>query len=163
MSQNSTLFSNYQKNKLNHIPLNQVVDTHTRTKFLYLNKQEILNMEIKNIKKESKNSLTLQNRKKIKSLETKKLLLQPKFLRNKKNYNIIGVDEGLISLPNLTLNSSIKFLTNEEIAIKNHNKNITLNNYDSISNYIQNFTEENPEEKFAKVKFEENEIKKLNN
>ncbi len=163
MSQNSTLFSNYQKNKLNHIPLNQVVDTHTRTKFLYLNKQEILNMEIKNIKKESKNSLTLQNRKKIKSLETKKLLLQPKFLRNKKNYNIIGVDEGLISLPNLTLNSSIKFLTNEEIAIKNHNKNITLNNYDSISNYIQNFTEENPEEKFEKVKFEENEIKKLNN
>ena len=164
MSQKSTLFTNYQKDKLNHIPLNQVVDTHTRTKFLYLNKQEIINMEIKNIKKE--NSLTLENRKKIKSLETQKLFLQPKFLRNKKNYNIIGVDEGLISLPNPNLtynNTNFKFLTKEEIPIKKPNKNINLNNYDSISNYIQNFTEENPEEKFEKVKFEENEIKKLNN
>ena len=160
MSQTNSLFDNYQQHKLNHTPLNQVVDTHTRSKFLYQNKQEILDMEINNIKKNSK-PLSLQNRKKIKALETKKLLLQPKFLRNKKTYNIIGVDEGLISLPSANQTFTFKFLSHEDLVLETKKKKKPdTRAFDSISSFLPR---DEPQDQFEKQKAEQNEIKKLNN
>ena len=148
-------------NLFSRIPLNQIIDNYDKKKFLNINKIKIVETEINRIKKLPKN---MSNRNKLKILKKRKLSLQPKHLREKKISNVIGVDEGLISLPKV---SSTKIWkkndeNNNEVEKKNKfNEKVLKTQFGSITNYLSD--EENMKEKFIEKKLEENEIKKLNN
>ena len=154
-------------NPIDHFsrPLSQIINTYNRKKFINMNKEYILDLEITNkLKTEGNNP---QTREIINQLENEKQKLKPEYLRKKNKVNIIGVDEGFISLPKVTSNSNWKKLSKEEIEqIENYklNKNLykTMNK-DSILNFIKDSDKDDKAEKFHKRKIEENEIKKLNN
>ena len=148
--------NNYKTFMFNRIPLNKIIDNYDRNKFLNINKIKIIETEINRVKKLPKN---MNNRNKIKTLKKRKLSLQPKHLREKKISNIIGVDEGLISLPKV-LSTKI-WKKNNENEKKNTEK-ILKNQFSSITNYLSEDDKDN-KEYFKEKKLEENEIKKSNN
>ena len=148
--------NNYKTFMFNRIPLNKIIDNYDRNKFLNINKIKIIETEINRVKKLPKN---MNNRNKIMSLKKRKLSLQPKHLREKKISNIIGVDEGLISLPKV-LSTKIWKKNNEND--KKNTEKILKNQFGSITNYLSEDDKDN-KEYFKEKKIEENEIKKLNN
>ena len=148
--------NNYKTFMFNRIPLNKIIDNYDRNKFLNINKIKIIETEINRVKKLPKN---MNNRNKIKTLKKRKLSLQPKHLREKKISNIIGVDEGLISLPKV-LSTKIWKKNNEND--KKNTEKILKNQFGSITNYLSEDDKDN-KEYFKEKKIEENEIKKLNN
>ena len=150
--------NNNFKTFFNRIPLNKIIDNYDKNKFLNINKIKIIETEINKVKKLPKN---MSNRNKIKTLKKRKLSLQPKHLREKKISNIIGVDEGLISLPKV-LSTKIWKKNNENEMEKKNTEKILKNNFGSITNYLSEDDKDN-KELFKEKKIEENEIKKLNN
>ncbi len=150
--------NNNFKTFFNRIPLNKIIDNYDKNKFLNINKIKIIETEINKVKKLPKN---MSNRNKIKTLKKRKLSLQPKHLREKKISNIIGVDEGLISLPKV-LSTKIWKKNNENEMEKKNTEKILKNNFGSITNYLSEDEKDN-KELFKEKKIEENEIKKLNN
>ena len=148
--------NNYKTFMFNRIPLNKIIDNYDKNKFLNINKIKIIETEINRVKKLPKN---MNNRNKIKTLKKRKLSLQPKHLREKKISNIIGVDEGLISLPKV-LSTKIWKKNNEND--KKNTEKILKNQFGSITNYLSEDDKDN-KEYFKEKKIEENEIKKLNN
>ena len=150
--------NNNFKTFFNRIPLNKIIDNYDKNKFLNINKIKIIETEINKVKKLPKN---MSNRNKIKTLKKRKLSLQPKHLREKKISNIIGVDEGLISLPKV-LSTKIGKKNNENEMEKKNTEKILKNNFGSITNYLSEDDKDN-KELFKEKKIEENEIKKLNN
>ena len=150
-------------NLFSRIPLNQIIDNYDKKKFLNINKIKIVETEINRIKKLPKN---MSNRNKLKTLKKRKLSLQPKHLREKKISNVIGVDEGLISLPKVSSTKiwKINDENNNEIEKKNKfNEKMLKTQFGSITNYLSEEESNDKMEKFIEKKLEENEIKKLNN
>ena len=79
---------------------------------------------------------------------------------------MIGVDEGLISLPKVSSTKiwKINDENNNEIEKKNKfNEKMLKTQFGSITNYLSEEESNDKMEKFIEKKLEENEIKKLNN
>jgi hypothetical protein len=74
--------NNNFKTFFNRIHLNKIIDNYDKNKLLNINKIKIIETEINKVKKLPKN---MSNRNKIKTLKKRKLSLQPKHLREKKN------------------------------------------------------------------------------
>ena len=140
-------------------PLSKFIDTSSRTFYITKNKLEIKEQEYKHKNKNTRH-LTQVDFRKLREAQKKEKIERSKV-------NIIGVDEGLITLPDLRPAKNWKKLSKEEIEARNNyilNKELmaTLVN-DATANCFVETQLEKEKEKYIQAKTAENEIKKLNN
>lgn len=140
-------------------PLSKFIDTSSRTFYITKNKLEIKEQEYKHKNKNTRR-LTQVDFRKLREAQKKEKIERSKV-------NIIGVDEGLITLPDLRPAKNWKKLSKEEIEARNNyilNKELmaTLVN-DATANCFVETQLEKEKEKYIQAKTAENEIKKLNN
>lgn len=139
-------------------PLSKFINTSSRTKYIIANKKEIHEQQLKR-KFLRTRQLTQVDFKKFRDAQKKKQIENNKV-------GVIGVEEGLITLPDLKPTKNWKKMSKEEIETRNNQLlNQELMNTlvdDEVGNLFIENEGENEKEKYKQKITEENEIKKLN-